>query len=57
MGGTVLEADTTDINNWRLPMFWYPVYNPYARVNAVLLNPQPLPPRYLQSGIIIVSGR
>jgi hypothetical protein len=57
MGGAALRAETMNINNWRLPMFWYPVYSPYTRVNAVLLNPQPLPPRYLQSGIIVVGGR
>ena len=51
-------------------MFSYPQYNPYARINAVLLNPQPLPPRFgsvalnpqplpprfFQSGIIVVGG-
>jgi hypothetical protein len=27
-----------------------------SRYSWVMLNPQPLPPRYLRSGIIIVSG-
>ena len=28
-----------------------------SRLTLVALNPQPLPPRYLPSGIIVVGGR
>ena len=33
------------------PMFYT------SRLSFVALNPQPLPPRYLSSGIIVVGGR
>ena len=31
-------------------------YRSVSRFEAVALNPQPLPPRYLTAGIIIVGG-
>lgn len=34
----------------------YYAYRSASRFSLVALNPQPLPPRYLTSGIIIVSG-
>ena len=34
----------------------YYAYQSVARWQLVALNPQPLPPRYLSSGIIVIGG-